>query len=414
MLLLLMYGLLVFGVFMIQSAARNLDISAEELAQYGSAGALYASKQKNWILVGTVVFFATALLDYRWIRWLALPAFGVSLVLIAAAKFYGNKVHQLEFGGIKFQPVQMGIVAGILMIAWLLQDFPRIHRWFGSSFSRIGVIGVSAGLPFLMAAAVGDTGSALVWVPVTLVALLVGGVAFRHILFMMFIGAGVVPILYFVVLPSMGSKKPPAEPAAAAVVDNAKRHMSSGERAKLRIDIWLDMLNGREVNVLDEAYGAHHASMAVGKAGWKGIGWNASAEKKSLVAQGFLPKDTTHNDYIFAVIAEELGFRGSLALLIAFAVLLVQCLLVAYYSRDISGRLIAALVLTLVFAHVFESIGMCVLLLPITGIPLPFISYSGTFVVICMFLMGLVQSVWIHRFDRPSRIVESAAEPQVF
>jgi rod shape determining protein RodA len=70
---------------------------------------------------------------------------------------------------------------------------------------------------------------------------------------------------------------------------------------------------------------------------------------------------------------------------------------VAFYSRDVSGRVMVTGVVALFFAHIFENIGMCVLLMPITGIPLPLISYSGTFVVITMFLLGLVQSVWIHR-----------------
>jgi rod shape determining protein RodA len=61
------------------------------------------------------------------------------------------------------------------------------------------------------------------------------------------------------------------------------------------------------------------------------------------------------------------------------------------------GRLVVACVVAFFFAHIFENIGMCVLIMPITGIPLPLISYSGTFVVMCMFMLGLVQSVWIHR-----------------
>ena len=72
------------------------------------------------------------------------------------------------------------------------------------------------------------------------------------------------------------------------------------------------------------------------------------------------------------------------------------CLIVGD-SRDSSGRIISAAVVALLFAHIFENIGMCVLLTPITGIPLPLVSYSGTFVVMCMFLLGLVQSVWVHR-----------------
>jgi rod shape determining protein RodA len=86
----------------------------------------------------------------------------------------------------------------------------------------------------------------------------------------------------------------------------------------------------------------------------------------------------------------------------AFAILMVQGLIIAFYSRDVTGRLLASLVVALFFAHVFESIGMCLLLTPITGIPLPLVSYSGTFVVVCMMLLGLMQSVWIHRAPESS------------
>jgi rod shape determining protein RodA len=182
------------------------------------------------------------------------------------------------------------------------------------------------------------------------------------------------------------------------------------DRGPARIDLWLRMLQGQEVDTQDEGYSAHYATMAVGKAGWKGVGWGAPAERNSLFAKGYPSKTTTHNDYIFVVIGEELGFRGSLLLLSAYAVLLTQCLFVAFYSRDMMGRLLVSLVIALFFAHVFESIGMCVLLLPITGIPMPLVSYSGTFVVICMFLLGLVQSVWIHRNERRAAPVEPVAE----
>ena len=170
------------------------------------------------------------------------------------------------------------------------------------------------------------------------------------------------------------------------------------------------MLRGQEVDTQAEAWAPHNISMAVGKAGWKGVGWMATAADNSLHAKAFIPSDTAHNDYIFAVIAEELGFRGSLLLVTTFALLLIQGLFIAFYSRDMSGRLLVSLVVTLIFAHVFESIGMCVLLLPITGIPLPLVSYSGTFVVICMMLLGLVQSVWIHRNARPELKLKAKPE----
>jgi rod shape determining protein RodA len=364
MLVLLMYGLLIFGVFMIESAARHLV----------GGGAHFAEMQKKWVLIGSVVYFGGALVDYRWIRWLGLPFYGVALVLMLWAMQKADAVHQLTLpGGLSFQPVQLGISSGILLIAWLIHDLPKLHPWFGLPFVRIGLICVLSAVPCLIAVKMGDMGSALVWMPVVVVALLIGGVPFRYLSFMALVGIAMLPLVYFVVLPNVSKRGPE------------------------RIDLWLRMVQGREVDISGEAYAPHNVTMAVGKAGWKGVGWNAPAEKGSLQARRFIPWETAHNDFIFAVVAEELGFRGSLLLITAFALLLVQCLFVAFYSRDGFGRLLVCLVVALFFAHIFENIGMCVLLLPITGIPLPLISYSGTFVVICMFLLGLVQSVWVHR-----------------
>src|SRR5690606_27856015 len=84
-LVLVMYGLLIFGVFMIESAARHLSVGSDVLAKFGSPGAYYASMQKWWILAGSVVYFAAALIDYKWIRWLGLPFYVVSLVMMLMA-----------------------------------------------------------------------------------------------------------------------------------------------------------------------------------------------------------------------------------------------------------------------------------------------------------------------------------------
>jgi rod shape determining protein RodA len=213
-------------------------------------------------------------------------------------------------------------------------------------------------------------------------------VPFRYLTFMLLIGAAALPLLYFVVLPEVS------------------------ERGPQRIETYLDMLQGREVDTLDEAYAAHRVSMAVGKAGWAGVGWNASETQGSIHAKRMIPVDTAHNDYIFSVIAEEQGFRGSMLLVTAFCLLLVICLFIAAYAADPMGRIIVCGVVAVFFAHVFENIGMCVLITPITGIPLPLISYSGTFVVICMFLLGLVQSVWVHRKPIKVMAVKEEKEPQ--
>jgi rod shape determining protein RodA len=372
---LVMYALLIFGVFMIESAARHLPVSADKLKEFGSAGAYYADMQKTWILLGSVAYFAAAFIDYKWIRWLGIPFYLVSLGLMLRAMQVDDEVHRLSIAGLSFQPAQLGVTSGIIMIAWLMQDLPRLYHRLANPLIKIAVIGVVSVIPFLMVMKMGDMGSALVLIPVVIIALLVSGIPFRILTFIGLTSAGILPIMYFVVLPLVS------------------------ERGPERIDLWLRMKQGQEVDIKDDGYAPHNVSMAVGKAGWKGLGWMATSEQGSLHDKRFIPHLTAHNDFIFAVIAEELGFRGALLLLLAFALLLIQGLFIAFYSRDISGRLIVCMVVALFFAHIFENIGMCVLLMPITGIPLPLVSYSGTFVVICMFLLGMIQSVWIHRHN---------------
>ncbi|MDB6076671.1 MAG: mrdB, partial [Akkermansiaceae bacterium] len=153
-----MFGLLIFGVFSIESAARHLTIPSSSSL---SPGDYYANKQKMWILVGSVVFFATALIDYRWFRWLAIPMWLSGLVLAVATK----GVYEFNIGGLSFQPGQIALAAGVLMLAWLLQDLPRLFRliprvgWVGDEpFIKIGIIGIVTGISFLVIMKIGDMG----------------------------------------------------------------------------------------------------------------------------------------------------------------------------------------------------------------------------------------------------------------
>lgn len=367
-LVLTMYGLLVFGIFAIESAARHLPGQGEL-----SGGEFFAGRHKMWMGLGTIVYFVTALVDYRWVRWLGLPMYLVGLALTLKAMGIDDEVHRISVGPISFQPAQVAIAAGIIAIATLAQDLPKLHRFFAEPSFRVILIATLTGIPFLMVVKLGDMGSALVWLPVAIVAILVSGIPWRYLTFLTAMAIGIAPIAYYIVLPSVS------------------------ERGTKRIEMYLESVDTGVVEKNDDNYAPYWVSTAVGKAGWKGLGWGATAERGSLHDKKYIPWKTAHNDYIFAVIAEEQGFRGALLLVTGFALLLIQCLFIAFYSRDLAGRIIVGGVVGLFFAHMFENIGMCVLLTPITGIPLPLVSYSGTFVVICMFLLGLVQSVWLHR-----------------
>ena len=96
----------------------------------------------------------------------------MSMGLMVMAMQQDDSVHRLSIGGLTFQPAQLGISSGVILIAWLLQSLPKLHRWFGSPFMRIGIIAVISAVPFLMVMKMGDMGSAMVWIPVAIVALL--------------------------------------------------------------------------------------------------------------------------------------------------------------------------------------------------------------------------------------------------
>ena len=139
-------------------------------------------------------------------------------------------------------------------------------------------------------------------------------------------------------------------------------------------------------------YNLRQAKIAIGSGGLagKGIGRGETNHLK------YLPPAISMNDFIFCVYAEETGFVGSLALLALFGLLLSSCCRTAFVSATGAGRLLALGVATLIFAHVYINIAMSIGILPITGLPLPFISSGRTFLIMVMCALGLVQSVSIH------------------
>lgn len=376
-LLLAMFGILIFGVYAIESASRHI---------FDDGGEFFVKRQRTWILLGTGVYFATCLIDYRLFKWLGIPMYLGGVGLMVAALKFGNEVHQLTFGGISFQPAQFMVVAGILLLSFLIQDLPRWHQIFKIPLVKVCIIIVLSIIPFGLVAMAGDMGSALMWVPVIACIMLVGGVPYRYLIFFTLLGIALVPPAYYVIMPKVS------------------------KRGAERIELFIDSKQGRDLDIQGDAYAQHWVTLAVAKSGYKGIGHNAGEEKGSLHAGKWIPWKTAHNDFIFAVIAEEQGFRGTMLLVTAFGLLIVQCIFISYYSRDLSGQILVGAIAALFGAHVFQNIGMCIELLPITGIPLPLVSYSGTFVLMCMFMLGLVQSVWIHRNNITPELEEKPVE----
>jgi rod shape determining protein RodA len=142
-----------------------------------------------------------------------------------------------------------------------------------------------------------------------------------------------------------------------------------------------------------KSYQVRQALISVGTGGLLGKGWHQGNQ----TALGFLPPGAAHNDFIFSVIAEEKGFVGSTVVLTLYGVILFTGLRIAGHARDRLGKLMAVGVVALLFSHVFINIGMNIRIVPVTGIPLPLLSYGGSSVLGSLIAIGMLQNVYIYR-----------------
>lgn len=327
--------------------------------------------QVYWMLIGLGLYFAAALVDYRWIRYFGLPFYLLATLLLIYTTYFGPEINNtrawLDLGFMLVQPSQIAIAAGLLVLAVALSTLHRIHPIFRNPFIRLMATGLIALIPFFFVLKQGDFGSAIVWVPVYGAMVLIANIPLRYLVVIILSVTMFLPFAYF-----FGLK----------------------DYQKKRITTQIEMLMGKKVNIQAEAYSAYNNLRAIGSGGWSGKGFKNPV---TINNKGFISPDTAINDFIFPVLAEEHGFRGSVLMLGGFLLLLMQCLYVAFYSRDLSGRLLVVGVVGLLFAHIYQNVGMNLLIMPITGIPLPLISYGGTFTVVVLFLLGMVQSVWVHR-----------------
>jgi rod shape determining protein RodA len=353
MLFLVMMSLAVFGVVAIYSATymRQDAVTAD-----------FWRKQANWVVVGFFAFMVTSLIDYRWVRWGALPMYLAGIFFLILTKFIGTKVYGarswLHLGPLNFQPAQLAVIAGIMVLALFLSQFRDMHPML-----RLLLCGAIAGAPCLLILMQPDLGETIIWVPVLLALLFVSGLPLRYLACIILIGVAMIPLAI-----NLGLKP----------------------YQQQRITAFLDP----SIDKQGSAWAINQSLIAIGSGGWAGKGFKAPNTQIEL---GFLPSTAVHNDYIFSAIGEQWGFVGGMFILGAFALLLLTCLFVAFFIEDHFGLLLVVGITALIFTHVFQNIGMTIAMLPITGVPLPLISYSGSFVLMVMFGLGIVNSVWVHR-----------------
>ena len=345
---------------------------------------------------GLTVYLLLAFSDYRkLLDWFAVPSYALSLVLLVAVLVFGDTV----YGGKRwlwfFQPSEISKLCLIALLAWMYgtpeETSPvKAHGGFFGDW-RFGFRGFLAaaaaiGVPAVLILAEPDLGTTLTLVPATLLMLLVARV-WRTGLVAMFLAGSIAAAA---VLGAVYEAEKPGVPAERR--ERILKYVPLKPHQVKRVRVFLFP----DEDLQGAGYNLRQAKISIGSGGFSGKGLG-KGETNHLK---YLPQAISMNDFIFCVYAEETGFIGSLVLLALFGCLLVPGCWVAFVSTDGRGRLIALGVSTLVFAHVYINIAMSIGLVPITGLPLPFISSGRTFLLTVMAGLGLVQSVSMHREEK--------------
>lgn len=312
------------------------------------------------ILVGFVAMAAVTALDYRLLSGLAPHLYiGTLIVLIfvlAVGRITSGAQSWIAVGTRTIQPSEFSKITVILILASYFSHFQdRADSWP----VQIGSM-VLIGIPTLMVLIQPDMGTALIFGAIWLVMSWTAGIRWQQLL-----------TVFVLVLP--------------VVIIGWQSFLNDEQRARLATFYWI-IVNPSKVDP-NEGYNIIQSLNAIGSGGMFGTGLT-----RGLLSQGnYIP--VQYSDFIFAVIGEEMGFVGGIVLLLMQALFLWVTISVAQRARDAFGRFIAVGIFGMILAHVIVNIGVTMSILPVTGIPLPFISYGGTFTVMILMAVGLLESV---------------------
>ena len=368
-----MLALAAIGVVFIKSAGEARTIAALQGAWRAHAATA---------LFGFIIYFTLAFVDYRKIiDLLATPYYLCSIVLLVAVLAFGAEV----YGGKRwlwfFQPSEIAKPAVILMAAKAFGRSDRPTNGFRDLLYGIALLAI----PALLILAEPDLGTALVLVPTVIAMLLCARVCLKILVPILLAGI----LAASIVLCAVHKAETTADPDLR---DRIYKYLPLKKHQQARLRTFLNP----DADPYGSGWNLKQSMISIGSGSisGKGIG---KGEQKSLQ---YLPPSVSMNDFIFCVLAEETGFVGSATTLVLFLILLLSGLWTAARSRDDRGRLVAIGVTTLIFVHIYINIAMSIGLMPITGLPLPFISAGKTFLVTLLAALGIVQSISLHREEK--------------
>ncbi len=389
--------------------ALTLIVAAAGIAMIYSAGQVEVRsvatgiwvRQLIWLLIALVAFTTASRVPPRWLEWFAPWLYGLSIALLVVVLLIGtgpNTRSWLELGPARLQPAEVAKLGTILLLARMLggkdQDFAGLTRLW----KPVAVVL----LPFALVLLQPDLGSALIFGVILIAALFWAGVPLAKIFLL--VSPAVSLILGFnwvvwggwfiVIAVFLYFHRPFIVESIGVIVAN----FAAGA---LTIPLWNSLATyqqNRLIVFLDPEVDARGAGwhliqskVAIGSGGLFGQGFAAGPQKRLA----FLPEQ--HTDFIFSVVGEELGFVGVIAFLALFGFLLLRILRIAVDADDDFGSSVAFCFFAVVFAHIVVNLGMTVGLMPITGLPLPLLSYGGSFLLMLFTGLGLVQRVAAER-----------------
>ncbi len=375
-------GLMVTGVAFVFSAT-SVHESEWNAAWYQQSWL----RQIFWCVMGVTAAAVLCAIDYIVLaRWSMVLYWALIIVLAIVFLFppVNGARRWINLAGFNLQPSEFAKIAVILVQANYLSRPAEELRMADVFWKSIGL----AALPFAMILGEPDLGSALVLIPVTLGMMFVAGVPRRY-LGKLLGGLGLVAVLFVAAVffaPHTIKEKIATSYKGQRLLtffgrDYAPRTATPDERKA-----WKKLQD-------EKSYNVEQSLISVGSGGLWGKGWRQGTQ----YSLGFLPRLGAHNDFIFSVIGEEEGFVGSLTVLTLYTVLLFSGIKTASQARDRLGKLMAVGVVMLFFTHVFINIGMNIRLMPVTGIPLPLLSYGGSSVVCSLIAIGILLNIHIHR-----------------
>ena len=360
-------------------------------------------RQARWFVLALVAFTVVRQLRPRWFEWVALPAYGLSVLLLGTTLVVGTGSGTaggvksfLDLGFIRFQPAELAKLATILALARYLGTRSEDPTTLRALVTPSAIVGIPLGLVILQP----DLGTALAFVGILFAALYWAGASIGLLAFLASPGVALIlsfdnriwAVFFVIVVGSLYLFRYRlflVESLAIVLANLAAGTIATplwnslAEYQQNRILVFLDP----SVDPRGAGYHLIQSMVAIGSGGLSGKGFTEGTQKRL----DFLPEQ--HTDFIFSVVGEELGFLGTGLTLALFAFILYRLVKMAEEATDPFAGLVIFGIFGAWLVHIFVNVGMTVGMVPVTGIPLPFVSYGGTFLLMSWIAVAMAARV---------------------